>query len=265
MNIPKLLLEEFRKSEQDASFLVETKLSIYPNHIEEYKPNVPYQKIIDGYEITKKKPKKEKKGHLTPHPQYSEDNTERSVRRTRKQITDYIICNDFDLFGTFTFKKDRCDVAKCKRKMSTWLANQKKLHGHFLYIIVPEFHKDKEALHFHILMGGYTGNLVLARHHHTKELLKKSGKQLYNFGEYKSGLNSVEFIKSKKKAGYYLRKYITKDMVLFPGKKRYWASKGLNLPVVEYNPLPYYYNFEIDDVWWNEIGLKVRYLRPKDE
>jgi hypothetical protein len=264
MDISKLLLEEFRKSEQDASILVETKLSIYPDHIEEYKPNVPYQKIIDGYEISKRKPKREKKEYSTPHPQYSEDNTERSLRRTRKQITDLVICNDFDTFGTFTFREDRDDPVKCKRKMSTWLTNQKKKNGHFRYLIVQEFHKDKKSIHFHILLGGYTGKLTLARNPHTKAPLKIKGRQQYNFAEYKLGHSQAEFINSKKKAGYYLRKYITKGMVLFPGKKRYWPSRGLSIPDIEYNPLPYYYDFEIDDVWWNEIGSKVRYLRPKD-
>ncbi len=263
MDISIELLEHFRLTEQQASFEVITKVSTYPEFIDEYKPNIPYQKINDGFELYVEGGNKKQQQYTETPPQYLEDDKERSVRRTRKKITDYIICNDFDLFCTFTFKDNRDDVIRCKKRMSTWLTNQKKQYGQFNYLIVAEYHKDKQSIHFHALLGGYHGPLTLARNHHTKQLLKRKGKQQYNLGSYRLGLNSAEEITSKLKAGYYLRKYITKEMILLPGKKRYWSSRGLKLPIVEYNPEPYYLDFEIIDVWWNELGSKVRYKIPE--
>lgn len=51
--------------------------------------------------------------------QYETD-VERSIRRTRKKIKDYVLCNEFGLFATFTFREDRYDVDRCKTRMARW-------------------------------------------------------------------------------------------------------------------------------------------------
>lgn len=266
MDISGKLLDHFKSSEPDAYINVFRRLAEYPDYLEEYAPNVPFQKLLDGYELyVDEELVKDKTGFVGNNNKFLEDNVQRSIRRTKKQIYDYVQCNDFDLFGTFTFRSDRQDIQKCKERMSIWLTNQKKLHGPFDHLIVAEFHKDNESIHFHVLFKNFKGKLVLARNHHTHEPLKKRGKQLYNFDGYRLGINTAEFITSKKKAGSYLRKYITKDMPLFPGKKRYWASRGLKKPVITYNPEPYYRDYKIIDVYWNDLGLIVRYAYPRDD
>jgi len=46
----------------------------------------------------------------------------------------------------------------------------------------------------------------------------------------------MKFIKS----GFYLTKYLRKDMPSFSNKKRYWASRGLNKPFTIDNPQEWY-------------------------
>lgn len=152
-----------------------------------------------------------------------------SIRRTKTAISDIVLCNDFDLFCTFTFKKDRENIDFSKRKMSDWLRDQRKKLGKFDYIIVPEFHKDGKAIHFHALLKGYTGKL------HKTNIFQK-GRQVYNITSYKKGYTTAVFIDNKQKVSSYIRKYITKDMPTFSGKKRYWTSKNLVRPNLIRNP-----------------------------
>lgn len=152
----------------------------------------------------------------------------RSIFRTKTTISDIVLCNEFDLFATFTFKSDRQDIDKCKRKMQDWLKSQQKFHGKFSYIIVPEFHKDKKSLHFHALMKNYTGKL-------TDSGKKINNRKAYNFAGYEKGWSSAVYIDNVEKVSSYVKKYITKEMVNTFGKKRYWCSKGLKRPELIYN------------------------------
>jgi len=159
---------------------------------------------------------------------------EDSIRRTKVTISDLIICNNFDLFCTFTFDpkkcKDRNDPIELKNKMSKWLNNQREIHGSFDYLIVPEFHKDGKAIHFHALLKNYKGKL-------TKSTVKNPSREIFNIFSYRSGYSTaVKIDKNIEKVGSYVKKYITKDMPLFPGKKRYWCSTGLVRPITDINP-----------------------------
>lgn len=153
-----------------------------------------------------------------------------SIRRTKKEIADITLCNDFDMFATFTFSKDRQDVDKCKIRMSKWLKNQRERVGKFKYLIIPEFHKDGKSLHFHALLSKYQGKLH-------KSGIRQNGKDVYNIKSYRLGFTNVSYIQDKTKVASYIRKYITKDMPKFTGKKRYWCSTGLVRPVITKNPL----------------------------
>jgi hypothetical protein len=152
-----------------------------------------------------------------------------SLRRTKTTISDIIQCNQFDSLGTFTFAKDRQNITKCKTKMSKWLKNQQKIHGKFEYIIIPEFHKDQKSIHFHALLKNYTGNL-------TKTKIKQKNRIIYNIKSYKSGYSTLVKIDNIDKVSTYVKKYITKEMPQFNGKKRYWSSQNLTRPIKITNP-----------------------------
>jgi hypothetical protein len=155
---------------------------------------------------------------------------DRSVRRTRTEIKDIMLCNKFDLFATFTFAEDRQNMELCKLKMQWWLHSQQKIHGKFDYLIVPEFHKDGVSLHFHALLRGYKGNIE------DSGISKK--KVVYKILSYKSGFShaiKIDYNDGIEPLANYVTKYITKDMPQLPGKKRYWVSRGLLRPVKTHN------------------------------
>jgi len=199
---------------------------IYPEHVRLYKFSTPQLRQIDGFEPM------QSPVHAPRVTGITIDNfLECSLKRTKRTIADLVLCNKFDMFATFTFDpkkvKDRLDPDCCKTVMQTWLSNQRKIHGKFDYLIVPEFHK-KGGLHFHALLKNYNGKL-------TDSGKKKHGRKIYNIASYKSGFSTVVFVDHVGKVSSYVRKYITKDMPRFSNKKRYWCSTGLQRPLIDWN------------------------------
>lgn len=149
-----------------------------------------------------------------------------SISRTRTTISDISLCNKFDLFCTFTFDPKRFNskkIAYCKLYMNHWCRNQKQRHSRNLqYLIVPERHKSG-AIHFHALIKGYEGSLKDSGH-------KQGGRVVYNIPHWRFGFSTAVKIDNQEAVSRYIRKYITKDMILLPGQKRYYCSQGLARP-----------------------------------
>jgi len=160
-----------------------------------------------------------------------EDSLQVSVRRTRRTISDYVRCNTFDLFVTFTFdpkKVDRYDLLGTYLKMQRWLHRQQRKYDNFKYIIVPERHKDG-AIHFHALFGGYEGILKKTR-------VIQNNRRVYNINAFKFGVTNAQYLDEDiDKTTAYVCRYITKDMELISNCRRYWSSKNLVKPVKSYN------------------------------
>jgi hypothetical protein len=196
----------------------------------------------------------------------NETTKERSLRRAKKRIGDYILSNDFDIFATFTMDSEhgnREDNEASRKKLIGWLKNQRNRNGKFRYIVVPEFHGDKKSLHFHALIGGYAGKVEQAINSKTGKPLVQKGKATYQIPGYTLGYTNVKIIGSKpedqSRLSAYLKKYITKDMPTFTNKQRYWVSKHLELPLIENNPEQWYHHVEPD--WWCEFenGTLLRF------
>lgn len=173
----------------------------------------------------------------------NEDNIHRSVRRTRSTINDYVLNNHFDLFVTFTLdpkKIDRYDMTICFNKMQNYLSVQRRkarlADVDFTYIVVPEKHKDG-AIHFHALIGGLPSPLAKTR-------VIQNSKRVYNVPGFRYGYTNAQYLDDdKQKTTAYLCKYITKDMDLINGRRRYWQSKNLIKPVHYVNKL-----------WWLKLN-----------
>lgn len=152
--------------------------------------------------------------------------SESSIYRTRTTLEDLCLCNNFDLFCTFTFDPSRYDsknLYSCRRYMNTWLHNAKFRHSRALeYLVVPELHKSG-AIHFHALLRGYEGRLKDSKH-------TQHGRKVYNIPHWHFGFSTAVKIDNIDAVSKYIRKYITKDMLVLPGKKRYFCSQGLNRP-----------------------------------
>lgn len=175
------------------------------------------------------------------------DNKDKSLGRAKTVIADLIISNRFDLFVTFTFNcigcrpkcinkpctcsKETCtryDLDYVIRTQKTWYNNQIKRYGKFPYLQVMELHKDN-GYHFHALFREYKGVLKPWK----KD--RKDGREVYNLKSYRKGFTTAKKIYDISGASSYVRKYITKDIPRYQNKKRYWASKGLQRPIVTQN------------------------------
>lgn len=150
-------------------------------------------------------------------------------KRAKQKIWDIARSNSWDYFFTLTFDPccvNRYDYSACAdliKKFTKSLA-----YYNCDWIIVPEQHADG-AYHFHGLIRG-TPPLDIGK-------VMKDGSVLYNLRNYRYGFTSCSRIKNEQSVATYLTKYITKDMCVPSGQKRYWFSRGLNHPNFVYAEL----------------------------
>ena len=181
------------------------------------------------------------------------DYLEKSINRTKTKISDYILCNNFTHFVTFTFdpsnskvknEENRKDLLKMSKLLITWVNSEQinhfRRHGHrFGYLIVPERHKNN-AWHFHAVFQGYKNEIEDFYSSKNKYLTvdeirsknKKPKNQRGFLPRYKLGRSEIAPIKDKTKMSNYIKKYITKDLINEKYKKRYWCSKNLKTPEI---------------------------------
>ncbi len=187
---------------------------------------------------------------------YSEDEQdylEKSINRTKTKISDYILCNNFTHFITFTFdpknskvksEEDRHDLRKMSKLLITWVNSEQinhfRRHGQrFRYLIVPERHKNG-AWHFHAVFQDYKNEIEDFYSSKNKyltvdEIRSKNKKPKNERGflpRYTLGRSEIAPVKDKMRMASYIKKYITKELIQEKYKKRYWASRNLKLPEV---------------------------------
>lgn len=245
--------KSWRKHHAEIAYFVNARQKTYNYTTEIYLPNNPYEKIQGGYELSKKRP-----SSTSPIETSEEDKQERSKRRAYTAIKDLALTNCFELFATFTFKDKRDNHEFCKQRMNGWLKRQRKQDKSFQYMVVPELHKDGISLHFHALIAGYKGKLVRAINPSTNRPLVKRHRKVYDFPSYTLGHSEVyqigETEEDRIKSGFYLLKYVKKDMPIFKSKKRYWASRGLAKPLTIENPEEWYFAFTPDHMIETDYG-----------
>lgn len=179
------------------------------------------------------------------------DYLQKSINRTKTKISDYVLCNNFSHFATFTFdpsnskvngEENRKDFQKMSSLLKNWLKTEQlnhfRRHGRkFRYLIVPERHKNN-AWHFHALLEGYQneteGFYTRKNKYITVSELKKTKKDKNRkfIVRYKLGRSEIAPIKDKTKMSSYIKKYITKELIQDKNAKRYWASRNLKTPEI---------------------------------
>lgn len=181
-----------------------------------------------------------------------------SMRRTREKVKRYGFANQWEWFCTLTFNPDLVDsydYQACVDKLSAWLNNNRKRRAPDMrYIWVPERHISGR-FHFHGLMSGIS-SLGLA----DSGKRDKSGRAIYNIGQYKLGWSTATAVTNSQAAVGYLLKYLTKDLcaVTF-NRRRYWASKNLDLPEVQNSLLELHEQKELsailkENATWQEVA-----------
>lgn len=174
---------------------------------------------------------------------YKDHVSDVSLKRTKKKVYDYAKSNEWEWFVTFTFSPDkvnRYDYDECTKYLSKWFNNLKRSSPALSYLVVPEQHKDG-AYHFHGLFSGinerqivWTGKYVVKRVRGLRSKFVRTKEKIYKIGSYKLGWMTATRVREMEKVTSYITKYITKDMLNgLHGRKRYWCSRNLVLPLEE--------------------------------
>jgi hypothetical protein len=223
--------------EQDAYYTVFNRTEYYPiaGIAKTYLPKDPYGKMIDSTNEGNLKRGTSKRKTMK---QVEESPLERSIRRSKKEITKIVLANPFGIFAHFTTdpkKLNRYDDNLVKSKFKNWVDTERR-KGKFEYLIIPERHKDG-ALHFHALICEFPGSMSAKRRDNGTLIIDGKNRQLYNFDSYKLGWSEANFFPAEESMAIalYVKKYITKDVDQVFGKRRYWASRGLIKPLTEEN------------------------------
>lgn len=191
-------------------------------------------------ELTTGKARKGKREELPEDSEEQESDGERSRsaivarNRARKRIFDYVLGDEeLDLFCTLTLdpsKISRTEWVEIIPKLSNWLDNRVRRNG-LKYVLVPEYHKDGESIHFHGCMNSDALKVAPSG-------IKDKGDDVYNILSWKYGFSTAKFIRGEAtdrlKCAKYISKYMTKDSELVGG--RYYLHGGsLAEPVYRYD------------------------------
>lgn len=142
-------------------------------------------------------------------------------------------------FITLTFKENIKDVNFANKRFRYFIDKIRRVKKDFKYLCIPEFQK-RGAIHYHLLSNIECGSSIIPKrpikHLYKPSIKKYVDLEYYDINYWLDGYSSAEPIKndSKKVIGY-ISKYMTKDIDqrLF-SKHRYFYSKNLNLPIINY-------------------------------
>lgn len=152
------------------------------------------------------------------------ENRFRALRRARKAVVDYALCNDFEYFGTITIDPAKHDVTRpdlVKEALCAKFHSYQVMHPDLKYIFVPEYGENTNRLHFHFLASGL--ETFVNEHGYTDCHLFRD-----NFGfcnMQKIGSDDAD----KLQVSLYCSKYITKQNVRI-AHRYFFNSKGLKKP-----------------------------------
>lgn len=148
----------------------------------------------------------------------SEEIKRQSLSRTKRNIRELALCNDFEYFATFTVNSEKCDryvLNDVQDKLKKILHKIKRNNKDFAFLIITEKHKDG-AFHFHGLIKGISDLYV-----------NENGYLSSQIFDNELGFNSFSKIKDYTKCCNYITKYITKDCVKNSHNQIYISSRGL--------------------------------------
>ena len=154
----------------------------------------------------------------------SEEIKRQSLSRTKRNIRELALCNDFEYFATFTVNSEKCDrytLNDVQNQIKKILHKIKRKNKEFAFLIITEKHKDG-AFHFHGLIKGITDLYI-----------NNNGYLSSYIFDNELGFNSFSKIKNYTKCCNYITKYITKDCIKNSHNQIYMCSRGLKKAVKE--------------------------------
>lgn len=222
----------------------------------------------DGWELSDLSDSKSKHKKTKSSQCEDEENRRKSYSRARNNLFDLLLCTpSLDCFVTLTFSPEeinRQDYSEIVKRISVWLDNRVRRHG-LKYVLVPEYHKDGESVHFHGLMNFEALNTVRAVNqkegskYFGAELSDDKGRPIYNIKDFPFGHTTVIPIdgeNGREACAKYCYKYIIKSGGQKVGGRYYLSGGKLGRPRYEY------INFDFDGVESKEIDIK-NYMKMK--
>lgn len=222
-----------------------------------------------------------------------------NVRRAKKAIEAYALCNDWTYWATFTLRpgkyKTRLDLASFRRDVMQLLRNvRRETGGVVAALLVPELHRNLDGWHMHGLLRLPADQLRQFEIAETLPLKLKeriaTGKTLYDWPRYRDAFGWVcmEPLENRDAAARYITKYVTKGLndretaeKMTKGQHLYYVTRGLKRPEVLYDlrcdvlegtVQPVIVGAETVTVWdkdrhkvewsYNYPGGEVEWLRP---
>lgn len=201
-----------------------------------------YGDFIKIVYIKSRKGNPDKKPHKSGIVKDENERYKNNISRAKARIFELAICNEFQLFCTFTQDekmRDRFNLTEFRKDLSQFIRNKNRGRSEedkIKYLLIPEKHKDG-AWHMHgFLKGLGEGDLRLFK---TDEKLPykilnelKNGEKIYNWDSYASkfGYFTCTEIKNKTACSKYITKYVSKDLqknLLESGQHLFFASQGL--------------------------------------
>lgn len=140
-----------------------------------------------------------------------------SLCRTRTNIKEIALCNNFEFFATLTINSknaDRFSLQECQDLLKKKLKKLKRKNSNFAYIFITEKHKNG-AFHFHGLIKGVDDFYINSNGYLSHSIFDEIG------------YNSFSKINDYTKTCNYILKYITKDCIKNENNQIYICSRGL--------------------------------------
>ena len=149
-----------------------------------------------------------------------------SLSRTKRNIRELALCNNFEYFVTFTVNSEKCDrfsLNDVQDKLKKILHKIKRKNKDFAYLIITEKHLNG-AFHFHGLVKGISSSYLY---------VNNNGYLSCKIFDNELGFNSFSKIKDYTRCCNYITKYITQDCVKNSHNQVYISSRGLKKAVRE--------------------------------
>ncbi len=194
-----MILFKLVKSKEEVFF--NTKVKMYPNGTDMLVTSSKPVYKAKGYELHDNSISNRPTSYDT-----ESESRANNMHASRNKLYDIAYMNNFQLFVTLTFDKekiDRYNREEIKPKFKIWLKNGV-ARKNLKYLFIPEEHKDG-AIHLH---GLVSGDLKLV----DSGKRTTDGKIIYNLPEWKYGFSTaIEITGNIDYTARYITKYITKD------------------------------------------------------
>lgn len=162
-----------------------------------------------------------------------------SLSRTKNNIKNICLSNNFEYFCTFTVNSknaDRFSLQEVQDKMKKICKSIQRKNKNFKYIYITEQHKNG-AFHFHGMVKNI--DLYLNKYYY------------YSSKDFdKLGYNSFSPIKDYNKCCNYITKYITKNCIKNENNQIYFCSRGLSKGDSEYMV-----DYDLKDIFKNSFKI----------